>query len=276
MPELPEIETIRRGIAPYLQELSFKTVLVRETRLRWPVPTELGTHLTGQTIKNIQRRGKYLLFECSQGYLLIHLGMSGSLRLLSPNEPLKKHDHVDFIFTDSLCLRYHDPRRFGCILWTTEPIAAHPLLAKLGIEPLSDHFNGHYLYQIAQQRQCKIKPFIMNHLIVVGVGNIYANEALFSAKIHPSRSVATINIQEYQNLAISIQKILTMAIAQGGTTLRDFADSKGRPGYFSQLLQVYGRAGQPCYQCGTPIKQYRLGQRTSYYCPICQNDSIPE
>ncbi|OQW95762.1 MAG: DNA-formamidopyrimidine glycosylase [Beggiatoa sp. IS2] len=270
MPELPEVETLRRGITPQIQGQSFETIIVRETRLRWPVPAELNTLLVGQQIKQIQRRGKYLLFECTQGHLLIHLGMSGSLRLLSPDEPLKKHDHLDFIFTHSLCLRYHDPRRFGSILWTAEPITTHPLLAKLGIEPLSDDFNGHYLYQIAKNRQCKIKTFIMNNIIVVGVGNIYANEALFSAKIHPARSVATIDLPEYQRLAVSIQATLTMAIAQGGTTLRDFADSEGQPGYFSQSLQVYGREGQACYQCGTPIQQQRLSQRASYYCPICQ------
>ncbi len=268
MPELPEVETLRRGLSPRLEGQCVKAVIIRESRLRWPVSSELITLLTGQTIQQIHRRGKYLLFKCTQGYLLIHLGMSGSLRIVSPDTPLKKHDHVDLIFTNSLCLRYHDPRRFGLILWTTD--LQHPLLDKLGIEPLDDAFDGNYLQQAAQGRHCKIKPFIMNHLIVVGVGNIYANEALFSAKIHPARSVATLSLSEYQRLATSIQTILAEAIQQGGTTLRDFSDSEGHPGYFRQSLQVYGREGQVCYHCGTLIEQQRLGQRTSYYCPTCQ------
>lgn len=270
MPELPEIETIKRGISPHLKNQVIKEVIVRENRLRWSVPTTLPTDLRGQQIKQIQRRGKYLLFNCTEGNLLIHLGMSGNLRLLPVETTLKKHDHVDIILMNNTCLRYHDPRRFGCILWTKEPILSHPLLRHLGVEPLEENFTGEYLYQQAQHKKSPIKSFIMNNKFVVGVGNIYANEALFIAGIHPMTPIGTINLVSYEKLVASIQHVLRTAIAMGGTTLRDFTDSEGKPGYFKQVLQVYARQGEKCLQCGQLIELQKIGQRASYFCPNCQ------
>ena len=270
MPELPEVETIRRSITPFLQGQTIQAVIVREPRLRWSVPKTLATCLLGQSIHDIQRRGKYLLFQCEQGYLLVHLGMSGNLRLLPAQTPVKKHDHLDIVFANELCLRYHDPRRFGCMLWTSEPVSQHPLLINLGLEPLELDFTGNYLYQLAQQRKVPVKTYIMNSHIVVGIGNIYANESLFLAGIHPTKPSGQISLERYQGLAKSIQQVLSTAIENGGTTLRDFRDSAGNPGYFKPLLQIYGRTGQPCNQCGQPIQQQRLAQRATYYCSICQ------
>lgn len=271
MPELPEVETIRRSIALPLQGQIIKAVIVREPRLRWSVPNTLATDLLGQSIQDIQRRGKYLLFQCEQGHLLIHLGMSGNLRLLPAKTPAKKHDHLDIVFHHELCLRYHDPRRFGCVLWTSDPVSQHPLLMNLGLEPLEQDFTGDYLYRLAQQRKVPIKTYIMNSRIVVGVGNIYANESLFLAGIHPTKPSGQINLERYQCLAKSIQQVLSKAIESGGTTLRDFMDSAGNPGYFKPLLQIYGRTGQPCNQCGNPIQQQQLAQRVTYYCSTCQS-----
>jgi formamidopyrimidine-DNA glycosylase len=270
MPELPEVETIRRGIAPRLEGQLIQTVIVRESRLRWPVPDNLATILPHQQVQSIRRRGKYLLFRCSQGHILIHLGMSGNLRVLPPDTPVKKHDHLDLIFNRQVCLRYHDPRRFGSVLWTTASILTHPLLANLGLEPLETEFTGNYLYRGAQKRQVAVKNYIMNSHIVVGVGNIYANEALFLTGLHPARAAGDISLKRYQNLAKNIKQVLTAAIEMGGTTLHDFSDSAGQPGNFRQALQVYGRAGRACMRCGQTVQLQKIGQRASYFCPKCQ------
>ncbi len=270
MPELPEIETIKRGLSLHLENQFIKQVIIRETRLRWLIQPSLSTDLTNQQIKKIQRRGKYLLFECTQGYLLIHLGMSGNLRLVPVATTVKKHDHIDIILMNNQCLRYHDPRRFGCVLWTIEPILSHPLLQYLGVEPLEANFTGEYLYQQARNKKSAIKNFIMNNHIVVGVGNIYANEALFLSKIHPMTASGTLSLADFEKLVKSIRQVLQTAIAMGGTTLRDFTDSKGKPGYFKQALQVYGRQGENCLVCGQEIELQKIGQRASYFCPRCQ------
>lgn len=271
MPELPEVETIRRGIAQHLEGKIIQTVVVREKRLRWEIPDNLSTVLPNQQIQHIHRRGKYLLIKCNQGHILIHFGMSGSLRVLPSDTPLKKHDHIDIVFTDSLCLRYHDPRRFGCILWTTEPILNHHLLINLGPEPLEAAFTGEHLHQNAQRRRIAVKNFIMNTHTVVGVGNIYANEALFLAGIHPANAAGSISLVRYQRLADTIKQILKAAIEMGGTTLRDFTDSTGNPGYFKQSLRVYGRAGLACMQCESTVQHQKIGQRATYFCPVCQS-----
>ncbi|MDM8566028.1 bifunctional DNA-formamidopyrimidine glycosylase/DNA-(apurinic or apyrimidinic site) lyase [Candidatus Halobeggiatoa sp. HSG11] len=270
MPELPEVETIKNGIANHLKGQIIKSVLVRKKQLRWQIPDKLTTILPKQSIIDIKRRGKYLLFECDKGHILIHLGMSGNLRVMPSDTELKKHDHVDIIFTNGLCLRYNDPRRFGCILWTEAPILEHKLLVNQGPEPLEENFNGKYLYARAKKRRVVIKNFIMDSHVVVGVGNIYANEALFAARIHPERAAGKITLAEYKRLATIIKKTLKTAIKMGGTTLRDFTDSAGNPGYFKQALQVYGKDGEICGQCGTIIHVKKIGQRATYYCPICQ------
>ncbi len=270
MPELPEVETIRRCIKADLLGQIIQTVIVREPRLRWPVPETLVTQLPNQQIHQIQRRGKYLLLQCDQGHLIIHLGMSGHLRLLPANTPVKKHDHIDIIFTNKLCLRYHDPRRFGCVLWTEVSISEHPLLINLGLEPFDPNFTGKYLYHLAQGRKVAVKTYLMDNRIVVGVGNIYANESLFLARIHPTQPAGQISLKRYQCLVDSIKLVLSTAIEKGGTTLRDFVDSAGNHGYFKPLLQIYGRANQKCNQCGNLIQQRKIAQRATYYCPVCQ------
>jgi formamidopyrimidine-DNA glycosylase len=270
MPELPEVETTMRGITTHIKGKTIKTVIVREKRLRWEIPETLSKILSGQQVQQVHRRGKYILIECNQGHIIIHLGMSGNLRVLPTNTAIKKHDHVDIVFTNDICLRYNDPRRFGCILWTNESVLKHRLLVNLGIEPLETEQMGEYLYQHAQKRRMAVKQYIMNAQIVVGVGNIYANEALFSSSIHPKRVAQDLSLEDYQRLADNIKQILNQAIQMGGTTLRDFTDSSGNPGYFSQKLKVYGRAGLDCVQCGNTIEQQKIGQRATYYCPICQ------
>jgi len=271
MPELPEVETTRRGLTPHLAKQTIQTLIARQTRLRWPIPTHLKNALPGQIITQIDRRGKYLLLTCTRGTLIIHLGMSGSLRILLKTTPATKHDHVDIILRNGTCLRFNDPRRFGCILWTTDDVNKHDLLKNLGPEPLSRTFTGDYLYNISRGRRTPIKTFIMDGQIVVGVGNIYANEALFKAGIHPKKAVGKITLDDYKKLANAIKKILTTAIKQGGTTLRNFTDSNGKPGYFKQLLRVYGRGKLPCYICQTQLKEIRLGQRSTVYCTKCQS-----
>jgi len=271
MPELPEVETIRRGIVGLLEGQMIQQVIVRETRLRWPVSEEFSHILPQQTLHQVQRRGKYLLLQCTLGTVLIHLGMSGHLQLFSSPAPWQKHDHIEWLFSNHYRLRFHDPRRFGCVLWTSESISQHPLLAHFGPEPLEADFTGDYLYDLVGKRRVMIKSLIMDNRVVVGVGNIYANEALFSAGIHPTRRAITLNLADYQCLVTHIKAVLTMAIAQGGTTLRDFANAAGKPGYFKQFLQVYGRAGQACVQCGNTIQHQQIGQRASYFCPVCQS-----
>lgn len=270
MPELPEVETVRRGIIPHLVNQRIVRVVVRQAQLRWPIPAFFAKQLSGQIIHQITRRGKYLLLHAEQGTVIIHLGMSGHLRVLSTDEPLKKHDHVDFILENGQTLRFNDTRRFGTILWTNEDPLLHPLLSELGPEPLSDDFNGGYLYQRAQSRHIAIKQFIMDGRIVVGVGNIYANEALFMAGIHPLNSAGKISSNEYKKLAEAIKKILLAAIDSGGSTIKDFLNSTGKPGYFVQQLQVYGRAGLLCKKCRRLLQEIRISDRTTVFCPNCQ------
>lgn len=270
MPELPEVETIRRGIAPHLLGQRIDRLEVRERRLRWPIPLGLEQALAGQQIDSVERRGKYLLIGLERGTLLLHLGMSGSLRLLPAGLPAEKHDHLDLVLNQGQMLRLRDPRRFGALLWTTEDPLGHPLLRALGPEPLGENFDGATLYRASRGRRSAIKALIMDSKVVVGVGNIYANEALFAARVHPAHPAGRIGHERCARLAAVIQQVLTEAVTQGGTTLRDFLREDGRPGYFAQRLQVYGRAGEPCPSCGAPIEQQRIGQRSSFYCPRCQ------
>lgn len=269
MPELPEVETTRSGIAPHIQGQRISGVLVRQPRLRWPIADDLAGRLTGRTVRSVERRAKYLLLNLANGTLILHLGMSGSLRILPRETVPGKHDHFDLLFR-SCCLRLRDPRRFGAVLWTDHPVAQHPLIAHLGPEPLSAEFNGGYLHRQAQQRRVAVKSLIMDGRVVVGVGNIYANEALFRAGIHPARPAGRISAARCGRLAEEIKSVLAAAILQGGTTLRDFQQEDGKPGYFAQELLVYGKAGGACPRCGSPLKQQRIGQRSSFYCSRCQ------
>jgi len=270
MPELPEVETARRGIAPHLTGQTVIRVVVRQPRLRWPVPEELAAVLPGQAIKRVDRRAKYLLLRTDVGTAILHLGMSGQLRILPADTPPRKHDHVDLVLASGQCLRFNDTRRFGALLWTPEPPEQHPLLEQLGPEPFGDAFSGAYLHQRAQGRIPAIKIFIMDNHVVVGVGNIYANESLFAAGIHPLRPAGQVALAEYERLAVAIREILSEAIHLGGTTLRDFVGSEGEPGYFRQYLHVYDRCSMSCTACGEPIQRCRIGQRATYYCPRCQ------
>ena len=245
-------------------------VVIRCAHLRRPMPERLSKILQGQILRIVQRRAKYLLFQFETGNLILHLGMSGSLRVIPTGLPPRAHDHLDLVF-DEHCLRFRDPRRFGLLDWTDRPLENHPLLKQLGPEPFDDLFTGDWLRQRAQGRRLAVKPFIMDQKIVVGVGNIYANEALFRAGIHPGRAAGKISLARYRQLADAIREVLTQAIAAGGTTLKDFTRSDGRPGYFSQSLAVYGRHGQPCLRCGTPIRQQHQGQRSTWYCPRCKH-----
>ena len=271
MPELPEVETTRLGILPHVEKRRVLSVVVRQRALRWPIPEGLEEALTGARITTVTRRGKYLLIETSRGQLLVHLGMSGSLRIVTAQDPLRKHDHVDIGLQGGRILRFHDPRRFGCILWLTDPDQVHPLLASLGPEPLSADFTPEYLFTHSRQRKVPVKHFIMDSHVVVGVGNIYANEALFSAGISPVRKAGAISLERYGDLVDEIRTVLGRAITVGGTTLRDFTGGDGKPGYFKQSLQVYGRGGEPCVRCQAPLKEIRLGQRTTVYCGHCQH-----
>lgn len=270
MPELPEVETTRRGILSATEGHTVIAVQIHERRLRWPVPAEL-IQLQGLRITTITRRGKYLLLHTLAGVALIHLGMSGSLRLVSPGTPRKPHDHVELTLDSGLLLRFHDPRRFGCFLWLTTPPDEHPLLVGLGPEPLEKDFNGIHLFRRSRLRTAPVKSFIMDSHVVVGVGNIYANEALFRAGIHPLRAAGRISAGRYDRLAEEIRTILAYAIERGGTTLRDFVNGHGEPGYFQLELDAYGRAGEPCHRCQTLLKEVRLGGRSTVYCPRCQH-----
>lgn len=270
MPELPEVETVVRGLQPHLTRKIIQNVIVRCEQLRWPIPSNLKRVLKQQRINCISRRGKYLLMHFDSGTLIIHLGMSGKLCLLTEPQSLKAHDHVDIIFSDQLILRYTDPRRFGAILWTTEPPLQHFLLEKLGPEPLESGFTAEYLYQTTRARRAAIKMVIMNHHIVVGVGNIYATEVLFLASIHPATPANQIALEQCQLLVKLIKQVLKNAIKKGGTTLKDFVNSAGRPGYFSQQLKMYGQEGKPCVNCSSIVRSMLLGQRSSAFCPSCQ------
>ncbi len=275
MPELPEVETTLRGIRPHLEGRRIVRLIVREARLRQPIPPETAERVAGQTCRTLARRGKYLLLGLDQGSLLVHLGMSGSLRLVPADRPPRRHDHVDLILSDGSCLRFHDPRRFGLLLWTPDPpeLAAtqHPLLRDLGPEPLAPGFDGEHLHRLSRTRRVAVKPFIMDAAVVVGVGNIYASESLFLAGIHPARPCHRISLARYHRLAEVVREVLQASITQGGTTLRDFVREDGNPGYFARSLRVYGRAGEPCSVCGTALRQQRIGQRSSFYCPRCQH-----
>jgi formamidopyrimidine-DNA glycosylase len=270
MPELPEVETTRRGISPHLVGQAIQATVIREPRLRWPIPADLPERLDRRTIRTVERRGKYLLIGTNHGTLIVHLGMSGSLRILCPDSPPRKHDHLDIVLANGTCLRFHDPRRFGCVIWTEDDPQNHPLLAGLGPEPLSESFDAAYLHGKARGRSTPVKSFIMDSRVVVGVGNIYANEALFRAGIAPRRHAGRIALPRYEKLVPSIRAVLSEAIEQGGTTLRDFVNENGNPGYFQQTLQIYGRNGLPCRRCGEPVRTQRLGQRSTYWCPNCQ------
>ena len=270
MPELPEVETTLRGIQPYLQNQCIKNIIVRDFRLRWPIRTDLNQIMSGAIVSELRRRSKYIFISTSQGALIIHLGMSGSLRIVDAGLQAGKHDHVDLVLGSDKAVRFHDPRRFGCVLWTDEDLAQHRLIKHLGPEPLSSDFDGDLLYRRSRGRQLAVKNFIMDAKVVVGVGNIYASESLFRAGIDPRRSAGKISRKRYIELAKRIRETLIRSIELGGTTLRDFVNPEGAPGYFEQTLLVYGRASQSCQQCDSAIRQVVLGQRSSFYCPNCQ------
>jgi len=270
MPELPEVETTCRGIAPYIEGQTIKQVIIRQPKLRWPVPETLDQTLAGLCIQSVSRRAKYLLFSTASGTVLLHLGMSGSLRIMSAGQAAGKHDHIDFVLNNGTVLRFNDTRRFGAVLWTTEPAAEHILLKNLGPEPLLLNFNGELLYSLSRNRKITVKSFIMDSHIVVGVGNIYANEALFMAGIRPERQAGKVSLARYQKLAECIRVVLQQAIGQGGTTLRDFVNEAGKPGYFQQQLKVYGRAGLPCVSCNQPLTEVRIANRSTVFCGDCQ------
>ncbi|MFA6202274.1 MAG: bifunctional DNA-formamidopyrimidine glycosylase/DNA-(apurinic or apyrimidinic site) lyase [Gallionella sp.] len=275
MPELPEVETTRRGLAPYLADATVTGVVTRTPRLRWPIPENLNELLSRQPVVSLTRRAKYLLLEFSHGTLILHLGMSGSLRILPTGTAPQPHDHFDLLLDNGCLMRLRDPRRFGAVLWHQGNINTHPLLVKLGPEPLDDRdgncgFNAHYLYQATRGRRVAIKQFIMDSAIVVGVGNIYASEALFSAGINPLSKAGELSFAHCEKLADVIRSTLNEAILAGGSTLRDFVNASGNPGYFQQQHWVYSRAGEPCRICSAPIMQIKQGQRSSFYCTHCQ------
>lgn len=269
MPELPEVETTRRGIEPHLLKQRISRLVIRQPQLRWPIPQTLISMLPGQRIESIERRAKYLLVNTAVGSAILHLGMSGSLRVLDPATAPGKHDHYDWLLDSGRMLRFTDPRRFGSLLWQPAG-SAHELLARLGPEPLGDSFDGDHLWRLSRRRSASVKTFIMDQAIVVGVGNIYAAEALFAAGIHPRRKAGSVSRARYGQLAAAIKQILRYAIERGGTTLRDFISPDGVPGYFEQELFVYGRAGEPCRNCGSLVRSITLGQRSTFFCPRCQ------
>jgi formamidopyrimidine-DNA glycosylase len=270
MPELPEVETTRRGLLPHLVGRKIRDVVVRNRNLRWPVPRDLRRRLRGEEVLAIRRRGKYLLFDCRHGHLLVHLGMSGRLTLVADDCPAKAHDHVDLQLEGSRSLRLTDPRRFGAMLWVEGPPERHALLRGLGLEPLEPGFDGAALKRLAAGRRVAVKHFLMNARLVTGVGNIYASEALHRAGIHPLRSVARLSAKRWDRLAAAVRETLERALAAGGTTLRDYAAIDGRVGEFGTECAVYGREGEPCLACGSTIRALRQGTRSTFYCPACQ------
>lgn len=283
MPELPEVETAKRGIEPHICGQVIQQAVVRNGSLRWPVPVDLSALVQGQTVQAVHRRAKYILIRLDHGYILIHLGMTGNLRVLPANTPAQKHDHVDVVLSNQQILRYVDPRRFGTIQWVAniaphldgvdipKDQAIHPLLANLGPEPLTEAFTGERLYQLSRGRQVAVKNFIMSNAVVVGVGNIYASESLFAAGILPTRPAGKISLTRYKKLAAEIKTVLAQAIEAGGTTLKDFVTADGSPGYFRISLNVYDRKGEACVNCDTLIKSKVIGQRNSFYCSHCQS-----
>jgi formamidopyrimidine-DNA glycosylase len=268
MPELPEVETTRRGIAPYVERQKVTAVRVYDRRLRWPVPQDLGKKLVGRVVNRVERRSKYLLFRLGADTLLIHLGMTGSLRVYQHPPARRPHDHIDLEFSNGVVLRYHDPRRFGAVLWSRA--GAHPLLTHLGPEPLSDDFDPDHLFRATRKRKAAIKLALMDNRVVVGVGNIYANESLFRAGIRPTRAANRVSAARLRRLRDAVRETLADAIAKGGSTLRDYVDSDGAAGSFQLHYAVYGREGRPCRVCGTPIRSVRLGGRATTFCPRCQ------
>jgi formamidopyrimidine-DNA glycosylase len=275
VPELPEVEITRRGLAAHLTGLTIKDVVIRNASLRWPIPKNLPGLLRGQTIVSLKRRAKYLLMDCGSGTLILHLGMSGSLRILPVGTPPEKHDHFDLVLSNGTLMRLRDPRRFGAVLWHSGDVHIHPLLANLGPEPLENgplenDFDARYLYQATRGRSVSIKQCIMDSHIVVGVGNIYANEALFRAAIKPQLAAGKLSLPRCAKLVAEIRATLAEAINLGGSTLRDFVNTSGQAGYFQQTYWVYGRAGESCRRCGSPIKQIRQGLRSTFYCGSCQ------
>ncbi len=279
MPELPEVETTRLGIKPFILGKKISSIIIRQPRLRWPVDTALSSIFTDQQLIKVDRRAKYLILQTQTHYLLIHLGMSGSLRLIDPNcfdnTEIQKHDHVDIVFEDGFILRYRDPRRFGAILSGSGDPLMHKLLVDLGPEPLSKQFELESFYQRSRSKKCSIKQYIMDGKVVVGVGNIYACEALFLSAVKPDRVAAKVSFKAFQLLHKAIVQVLTEAIAKGGTTLKDFVapkqNNRTQAGYFQQQLSVYGRENQPCHRCQTIILQQKIAQRSSFYCPFCQS-----
>jgi len=269
MPELPEVETTRRGLAPHVEGRIVTGAVLRRPNLRWPIPPEISEVLPGHRVQAVRRRAKYLLLDTAVGSALLHLGMSGSLRVLPAATPVGKHDHVDLALDSGRVLRFTDPRRFGCLLWQP-PGDTHSLLADLGPEPLSAAFDGNYLFELSRGRSAPVKSFLMDQRVVVGVGNIYAAEALFAAGISPLRAAGRVSRERYVALAAAIRTILAYAIERGGTTLRDFISPDGEPGYFELELSAYGRGGEPCPRCGRPLKQAAIGQRATVWCGHCQ------
>jgi formamidopyrimidine-DNA glycosylase len=269
MPELPEVEVTCAGIRAHALRQRIKKISVRQPKLRWPVPPDL-LQLSDVKITNIERRAKYILFNVTKGTIIIHLGMSGRLGIFQTTQPIQKHDHVDLVLENNSLIRYTDPRRFGAILWTTQNPLSIPLLTKLGVEPLSELFDGAYLFNKIKGKKVFIKQFIMDQQIVVGVGNIYANEALFLAKISPCRMASTLSKDECNQLAVEIKNTLQQAILQGGTTFKDFLSPSGKRGYFLQKLFVYGRGGKHCFSCKNLLQTTRIGQRTTVFCQHCQ------
>lgn len=279
MPELPEVETIRRGIEPHVVGRTIERVIVRDRRLRWPVPKDFARKLEGRRIEATARRGKYLLLDLDgppttalggRDRLILHLGMSGRLYVLDKGHAIRKHDHLDLELSGSVLLRLNDPRRFGAALWWPASQSTHPLMQHMGPEPFSEDFSGEYLFRLSRGRRIPVKNFLMDGRVVVGAGNIYATEALFRAGIRPSRAAGRLSRAQYALLANKVREVLAEALHAGGTTLRDFRGSDGEPGYFAQKLFVYGRSGEPCLRCKTPVRRLVIGQRSSFYCPSCQ------
>jgi len=270
VPELPEVETTRRGIEPHVLGRRVVALAVHDPRLRWRVESSMPAAVAGQRVSGVRRRAKYLLIDLERGSLLLHLGMSGSLRVMPGDTPRLTHDHVDLLLDSGQTLRFNDPRRFGSLHWLTEDPALHPLLRDLAPEPLGDGFDAAYLHRVTRGRRVAIKQLVMNSQLVVGVGNIYASEALFRAGVRPGRAARSLTRDECARLVKAIRAVLAMAIRFGGTTLRDYVGADGKPGYFRRKLYVYERGGEPCRRCGTPIRQLVQGQRSTYYCPSCQ------
>jgi len=270
VPELPEVETTRSGLAPHLVGTVIKDVVIRNAKLRWPIPKNLPALLRGRTILSLKRRAKYLLMNCGNGVVILHLGMSGSLRITPASTTPEKHDHFDLVLENGNLMRMKDPRRFGAVLWEEGDVYAHKLLASLGPEPLEENFNADHLFHVTRGRKISIKQCIMDNHVVVGVGNIYANEALFRANIKPQLAAGKLSRIRCKKLVMEIRSTLQEAINLGGSTLRDYVNATGQTGYFQQTYWVYGRTDKPCHKCGNLIKKISQGQRSSFYCKVCQ------